>query len=404
MKQSDKYILRHQEFRKLIEEHKKKPLKSDFNRNGLSPSETKLIKARIMILKKQFDEALQLLEEMNVHESFLNGDKHSLICYILHLKEKYDLALYYGRKAISYFEQSEDKERIFITTSNYAYLEIELGLLESAKETLKDASKLAKEGPDLLHIYKLLGQNEIKLGNIEQGLAFLEKSYTFFHKCTEHQQLIHLVGSFELYFKAEEYERCLSIIEDLSGKYSVFSRDIFVFEKTLLDYYINNVSIPKPRNNLFKEETYYNKLLFLFYLQRENFLYANKVWDILKSSFPKDYVGELPNSLEYRRDSNSLFSKVIDKFLMKVSTKKTNFEEILQSKKIKKGSKKAKCIQALCENLLRLDKESLIEFVWNDRYEFKYDNRLYTLIRRLRNENGIDVKYKDGVYVLDLDC
>ena len=354
----------------------------------LSQEEKKVLKAREFIHSQKWKDALEILENMGVIKSeYLNAEMYAIKTYVYQVLARPEEALWSNQRALFYYELCGDEEGLFRSHYNRAVTLEKFQLYRLMDFHYNEARKFCKEPHQIVHILKAEAFLKCRVQEPHEAVQKIEKALTYEEKLEKtHFDNLKTVAS-EIYLKAGNRKKAAFILKEVMASKINPERARVLSEIKMLEVIEDNSKMKSPPETIQKNEEWHLRWQILQNIQEGNPQKAKSLWKELSLKYPNLY-GK-PFSIKDPLEENTAFGLA----LKKVYQEKEEAPQSIQS------LSKIEHLQWLLEQASTpLRKEDLIEKIWGESYDPKFDARFYKLVQRLKK--SCPVHNNGGVYSL----
>lgn len=364
----------------------------------LSQTERKLLQAVYLLMKGKPDEAVESLEGLTPQSFFLRAYQQFLIGLAFNNLSQYDKSAKFLVNALSNFEASKYPEHAFKPIS----------VLSRVYHNIKDCQRLEKYHKKFIEFKDNKNPSHCVLDleyqiyihqlkeEPKEALKCLEEIRNNYSDQIQRSLSTYLILEFTCYVQQGDYDRCFEILHEYKQVSGFKSRFNFFFMQSLLTYLTKEkASIYAYKKDYMEGDYFFYQVKVIQNLNRHNYNQALKFWKRLQDIIPSLYL----DNFKYNGPKD-LYALAFEKAHAEFQAKNTiddstelNLEEL-------RGLKNAgdKLVYVLENQKTYIDKYELIQLVWEEDWSPKNDNRLRTLISRLKSKNKLNILNKDGKY------
>ena len=354
----------------------------------LSQEEKKVLIARDFIHKQEWNKALELIEKMGmINSEYLNAEMYAIKTYVLHILARPEEALWANQRSLFYYELCGDQEGLFRSHYNRAVTLERFQQFQLMDFHYQEARKHTHSPHQIIHILKAEAFIQCRLGQVDQAIARIKEALTFENDLEKtHFDNLKTVAS-EIYIKAGKIKMAKQILEELAASKINPERARVLAELKMLEVLQDGTKMKEAPSTIKKNQEWYLKWQTIQALQTGEGEKAQELWNKLVKKYP------------------ALFSKNF--LILDPLEEKTAFGLLLKAiyrKESQEGgnhrslSKVDHLLWLLENSPISQRKEDLIEAVWGEAYDPKFDARFYKLIQRAKKIS--DVENVGGVYYL----
>lgn len=358
----------------------------------LSYPEKKLLEARSLFIKKEWDSAYELLSTIQTPCPFLNGDLYFLRAYCHSRKGEFAAAAGLLEQSICYYDQAKDRRGGFLAHYNSSVAYNRLRKIDQEEEHLNQALQLATHASETILILRGQACLFSNKSDHERAVHFIEQALNMDIgelDINENDKLNLLSVAVDIYFRAGRPAKSMAMLEELKLSKINSAKARVSFEHYILKAHMNQQKLDRMPLAIKNSTEYTLKWDLLKMVQTGQIQEAEKKWQELADLFPEIYG--LPFELRDPSLKETIFFTYLD---AQFESEQVDFEEInkLHGKNLKRLYK------ILIESPIPLSKENLIEKIWGIDYSPEFDNRFYQLMKRLKQRVNRTVTNKNNCY------
>ena len=361
----------------------------------LSLAERRLLDIRACFRESHFKEALLLLEVLQTPDSiFLQAEK-LLLCATAHNQQGlFEKAIVHNQNAFELYSKIEDTRGQFLTSYNLSVDYGRLGLLDLSRHWIEKSNSFAKNTDEKVLIERAHACQAGKENRLDAAKTHIHNALNLRENLNEIDQNTLDTVAADVLFRCGDLTGTLQCLERIHRKRSNRENSRVEFDRLIVTALIEKKKIGMPSQSISSSPEHYLKWNLIQAIQHGENTKAHTLWIALQKSAPHIYGS--PFSFKNKNDEQSIFGTFLTKQIQKQL--KTLPQQILV--RVKDKSRLSKLLETLRISQTPLRKEELIEKVWDTSYSPQFDSRLYKLIQRLRDENGIKVISENRAYRL----
>lgn len=357
----------------------------------------RLLNARVYLRNKQWNEAVETLNNITTQDPYIKGEKLFLLGSAHLYLHNYHEAILACIECVNEYKIVGFTQGIFNGHYNASVAYENMGQMDASLTHLEEAEKYLSNNNDRFTLLRALACYHSGKCEFDTALIFLERAAKLSqHESDEIDKLIFETVYIETLIKAEKYEQALVMVKNLYQRKLNRERYKILYYKNLLESLLNGKNI-LPNTDLQGEILQYSlKWDLLALLQTGDKCQALEKWNRLVQLFPGLYAAnfEITNESEKK----TLFGKHLNRILKPELKATVNIDQLQIKSKIGK-----RLIQTLLESKFPVRKEDLIEDIWNTAYEPNFDARFYKLIERLKKQLPIKIQNTNNAYQIQFD-
>lgn len=356
----------------------------------LSRVETKLIQARLHNLDGEFNEALEILNGINIDAPFLMAQKYLVMAVVFGRQSMFQNSAVANQNALEFYKILGDRQGIFQSSFNLAvdYSRLSLEVLfdhywHIANEHRDTFSQFASLIRARASYYSKAGKYQEAIDALNDLIENDE-----FKNLANNETFYNLLA--DVLFRLHRYEESFAIYKELYKNKKSHIRPRIIYEYTLTKALINKQSIGSVHHDLALESEYYLLWKTLLEFQNGEPDLASVYWKKLTKLNPDKY---LPN-LEFKDDGDK--NNHFLQYYQFIKSKNASLKYLAIGRRGNGG----KLLKILQESEVPLRKEVLIEKIWNAPYGPELDSRFYKLIERTKKQFSVNILMEKSTYRL----
>lgn len=361
------------------------------NHTDLSRDEKKLLDARTMFKAEQYEQAKNRLLTISTTTNFLVAEKNFLLATAYSYLTKFDKAIECNQLAYSIYKQIDYSAGCFLALYNQS---VDYGRIKNNiqnEKVLLKAKKYANLPKHHALLLRALACKYSSQGNYRKACKFLEEIESNLKIFNPNDQISSLSVAADIYFRSGDWERSYNILNKLKNRTLNRNKAKIYFEYNILKALKKNKSLPAMPSPLKDSKEFSEKWNLLSYLETGQIEKARMLWNSLRTEYPQIFGQNF--KLLSRPDNDSIFMSFLHR--------KISIPINQQTEEIKiKGKKAGKLLELLVSSPFPLQKEYLIEQVWQIPYHPDYNLRFYKLIERIKASASIKIINENSAYRL----
>ncbi len=358
-----------------------------------SHSERRLLKSRVLLRDKQWDNAISSLLKISLdNHLYLIAERDALVSYAYSCKSDWQNAFIFNDKSIDNYKMILQLDGLFNSLYNQSVYTSRMGQVEVSSYYIEKSAEYCLNIDQEILLVRAKAANLSKLGMYKKAIELLKENESKLVEIDNEYTIneYRLVMA-DIYFRNRELESAFAIYKSLIQIKKTPVRMRILFEYKLIEYFIDKTSCISWSEHIKDNSEYSLKVEIIDLLNSGRSDEAQDLWIKLARKVPHYY---LPNfKVRYKSDEKALFYSYIQLIRNKKSQK------VLDAN-LKLSGKQEALYKALRGAEFPVSKENLIEMIWADNYDPKYDARLYKLIQRLKESAKIDVLCEKGGYFI----
>ena len=360
------------------------------NSKILTTIEKKLLEVRYLNKKSNHHNVIALLDKIVTENTFLQGEKLFLKAQTYSFLAMFEKALKYNLLALSCYQEINDRRGIFLCSYNLSVDYSRLGLFSLSKLYLDKGNEYKKTGQEIALIIRGLACHYAEQKNYSEAIKIIEEALST-NKFNQFDLVNTYLVASDIYVEANEFAKAFDILGKLKKFKDFPLKDRSKFEYAILNSIVNDVKLSTMIEKQINNNGYRLKWNFLKLLETGQVENAKKIWNELMKfdhSLTKQFlkINELGND-------DKLFSLYISKLSSGLNEKSTKLPLI-------KGKKGTLLYQLLLHSKIPIQKEELIEKIWETSYHYEMDNRFYKLIQRVKKQISKKIINRSNAYFL----
>lgn len=387
------YSFNHSIFLSLLHAFKKGKIKNfnKFKQTELSHGEKQILRSQASEKKGKHLESLEYLNNLSGLNPFLEGFRYYYMGGAQNNLARYNEAIESLKKSISFFKQAGDEDYIFQPLFTLACVWMNFKKQEELAQCLEHLEKLSLN----------TRVKEFKLKRIQVFHMLLNEQANKALKLTSaimDEYADEIEDRMEFYFmlqicalvKLEQYQECYHVLQKCQRTKGFRQGANYKYIKSILDFLTLKKSIYAYPKDFEGAMNLYHELMVIKSLESGDTNALHDSWQILAKMNEDLYQKDL----HYNGDI-TLFSKALDQF---AKEENYNGSLALEGKSFKTHYDKLKYI--FLNHDFKIPKDDLIMALWQEEWSEKSDQRLRALIYRLKKNDGLVIKSKEGNYYL----
>jgi len=364
-----------------------------FNRHRTSKDlgriEKRLLEARAMIVRKEWREAIKMLDELTVACDFLNADKFFLLATLKSSIADFQGSAINNARAIILYKKVDDRRGLFVAHYNSSVAFNRLGAVDFSNFHITRAEKLANNPNESLLIARAKACHLSKQEDFEGACKILDENLLKQENKKDLDLLNFKSVAIDIYFRADRKEDALRLLKEMKSSKANRSKGRVAFQYHVLKAMINGDDIGHLPMAVESSEQHSLQWKVLKSLQDGDNMEARELWSKLCQDFSNLYAEN------FKCKSSSEEKTIFIQYLRSLFNK----TERPQLPKFNlKGKKLNSLLDILVDSPTSMRKEEIIEKIWNTKYCPSYDARFYQMIKRLKNLTGINIANKNNSY------
>lgn len=355
----------------------------------LSQIEKALLNTRLLLRKKKYQEAIDLMEKNRSENSYLMAQRYMQMASSYMCMGRYEEATKFGNLALRYFDETDDQYGNFVTLYNLSVCFNRMSLLSLSHYYLTQAEKMMEGLTQEVMIARQKAcclSHELKF---EQALSLLEKYIPM--EVTEFEKEALLIIATDIFTRAGKLEKALAAVEELVHSKSHREKARVIYYYHMLKLLLEEKELPTKPEIIDSSEEYSLKWDVVESIQAGEIELYQELMQKLGKTFPEFF--DRNGKCIHKSEELGVFNRVINKFAKVDKNKTVNLSAI-------KGKKGKLLVEMLLNSETPIRKEYLIEQIWEIAYDPKYNSRFYKLIERVKQASEIEIKNKNNAYFI----
>lgn len=361
------------------------------NSNELSQVEKKFLEVLMKMMQDRPYEALQILKKTTPQNNFLKGFHAYLTGLVFNHLCSYEKAAKALVISIELFSNEDNKDLILkpINVVSHVYFNLrDLQRLEKYYQVFLEFKQDTDDHQILDYDYRIF----IALLKEESQAVheLVDELFSKFPERLNRTASTYLVFRYMASVQIKDYDACYNTLEDYKSTVGFRIGPNYTFMLSLLNFMTKSAPVYVYQRDFKGSEYLYHQLKVIQSFQKANLDEAEFAWQWLSTRYPNLYLKDW----NYR-GGQDIFNQSLVKVRQLFENTELAFDpEQVQSLK----SNKAKLLFILDHTQGYIDKDKLINLIWNEPWSPKNDGRLRTLISRVKKDSGLDIEVKDGKY------
>lgn len=358
--------------------------------------EKRILEAYHLHLRNKIPQALELLSSFRCHsDSFLEAARHYFLGLSLNQAGEYSSAQNHLKKSVKLFESIKESEFIFYPlhvlgislTNDRKVLETKHYLDKITSLTVNSKTKAIMQAQNKICYYIVSFQSQ-------KGIDLIEKVMEKYQGDLGTTTPFYHVMNFILHFQLDDYENCYLIIDQYKNLSGCKIKPNFTFMKSLMDHLLFNRTLYVYKKDYVNNMYLFHQANVIKYLASGETNDALKHWKKLQAENPALYSDDFQYNGE-----KSLFSANLEKHQKNLKEQVIDREYLASLK-----SPKEKLKYLLLSQVRPIQRDQLIELIWNEEYSEITSKRLNRLVSKLNKELGKKIKNSQGSYWIEKEA
>lgn len=342
--------------------------------------------------KDKWKENLDILKSMSLSQNnYMNGEYYFHYGYVCWKLAKLDECITNTSKSLEYYQKAKANNGIFNSSYNLSVYYFYKNNIKSSNDYLDIAKSVKYTKYEEAHIYKQDAYILFEMGQKQKAINTLEMSFALKDVLNSTEVAILETASAEVYFRNNQIDKAINILNQVKNNKTNDLGSWAYIQLKFIDIYKNKKALGRVPKIIQNDELYLCQWHIIEALQGGMIDYAKKLWEKLHTLNPQFYGRNF--QIQSNWEKEGVFSKILQQL---ISSKEKNNRKV----EIPTGSMAYKLYHILQTSISPRTKEDLIEEIWNVKYDPKYDNRFYQLVRKLKNNYQVKIKNSKSAYKL----
>ena len=358
---------------------------------GLSQIEKDLLKALLLNQKQKWQETRTLLTKHGEPaDRFIAAE----LCFIRasagFCLGGYEEAAKLNHKAWRYYAAIGDRRGQFISLYNLSADHNRMGLKDLSLHFLEESMNYVEWPSERSLVLRGLACHYSSLNDYKKACDYLKQAFAFETLLGEVDLFTLRNVAADIYARAGQMDTALEMLTHIRTSKVNRERARVEFQYRLLECLQGAKKLGPPPEAIMATE-YLEKWKLLRALQEGEIEEARKLWAELRSQNPRFYgvAFELQDSSEEK----SIFGRILTA-LHAHGQQVSNCDKPIYTKTTRR------LFEVLLETKVPLRKEFLIEAIWGEKYNPRYDARFYKLVERFKRSGSARVRCVNRAYQL----